>query len=171
MLLWRRHLSKKHHNSHWDQKIWLRNLNVITQSLAFLLKNPVNVEILDTVNLTTKSGCFWMISTRNSVSQGWVHENGARAGWIAWAILCFDLNQILSLTDTQRGDSVECVEVFKDSYLMYVIGIQVCLNEMGSNCKYMLNHTATTSEHSNKNTLGKFPVFVGPISFPPKLGD
>lgn len=36
---------KKHHNSHWAQKIWLRNLNVITQSLAFLLKNPFILEI------------------------------------------------------------------------------------------------------------------------------
>lgn len=42
--LWRRYSGKKHHNSHWAQKMWLRNLNVITQSLAFLLRNPFILE-------------------------------------------------------------------------------------------------------------------------------
>lgn len=43
---------------------------------------------------------------------------------------------------------------------MFVIGIQVSLNEMWSNSKYMLNHTAITSEHSYNNPSGKFSVFL-----------
>ena len=62
MWLWRRYIGKKHHSSQWAQLMWLRNLNVITQTLAFLLRNSfiwdTSFFFLDTANLTTKSG-FW----------------------------------------------------------------------------------------------------------------
>lgn len=111
--------SKEHHNFPWAQKMWLRSLNVITQSLAFLLKNPF---ILEIPWYCKPDSSIWFSfrkpSARNSVSQGWVHKDEAHAVRTAWAVLGFDLNQISSTAETQRRYLVKCAELHSSSFLI-----------------------------------------------------